>query len=114
MRLFGGWVMNVREAAFSAIHGSHEMVMPTYFSVFGFANVMPAGQGHDIPRASIWMTALSVVGGWGVLDAHTWSEAANFVRDREGRLRLVDYGDPRTQRALRCYEQQFITAFQAL
>lgn len=113
MCLFGGYVMNLREAWFSLSSKPSEMVLPTYVSLFGVANLMPAGQLHDVSSAQLWSAALSVAD-WDELDPHTWSEPRNFVRDRKGRLRLVDYGDPRTQRVIRLHRESFARAFKDL
>ena len=113
MCVFGGWLMNLKEAWFSFSTGSNQVVLPTYASLFGLANLMPAGRPHEVTGSKLWNTALSVAS-WDELDSHAWSEAGNFVRDQTGRIRLVDYGDRRTQQTILRHREKFELAFKDL
>ncbi len=105
--------MNLQEFFFSLSYGSSSFVLPTYFSFFGLVNILPAGEECQLPRVVPWRAALSVVTPtW--IDPHTWSNTKNFVRDRKGRLRLVDYGERRTRQVLSQYRVAFEQAFAKL
>jgi hypothetical protein len=44
MCLLGGWLMNLRESWFTLRHGRDGVTVPTYASLFGLINLMPAGK----------------------------------------------------------------------
>lgn len=90
----GGVYANTREV-FAWITTRSPFLCPTYFSFFGFVNVMPH-EKRILTTAeydsSSFATQLNYYSQLWTHGGHTFEKSHNFSVDENGKVRLIDYG----------------------
>ena len=95
--VFMGFVVNWNEYRYYR-QTKCDILMPTYFSLFGIINVQKRGKSFQHTQPN-WFEVLCLATDDLVRqDGHTFDDADNFVLKSDGSLALVDYGDKVTQR----------------
>ena len=105
--IFGGLVANISEFWFYLIT-RNPFLQPTYLSLFGLVNIQRYGEPCTMDEGPFRKEMERIVGQDCYLDSHHFTNAKNFcmvarwvkTNDKKRlvvRLRMTDYGSPRTQ-----------------
>jgi len=92
--LFWGIKCNWQEFCFY-IRTRNIFLQPTYFSLFGLVNIQRLGKPCKFTTTDLWCQLHELTNGKVWAHSHHFAEPDNFCFD--GTLRIVDYGDKRTQ-----------------
>lgn len=85
----------------------HPLLQPTYFSLLGLVNVQRASSLYDI---DLFYQFYEIIGEKVFEDSHHFHNPRNFSFEG-GRLRIHDYGNPRTQKLIREHGEQIFRCF---
>lgn len=110
--LFGGIVANWQEFMFF-LKTRHPFLQPTYFSLLGIVNIQRYGRPCDnfveiinlfdsISREIVYQ------------DLHCFTSPENFCLDEQGRVRMVDYSQKKTQQVIRRWGDEIWEALNKL
>lgn len=72
-------------------------LQPTYFSLFGFLNIQRYDEPCQMKDLNLWRHFCALTGNEVKNDPHHFRESHNFSL-HNGKLRILDYGDRRTQK----------------
>lgn len=97
---FKGFADNWREFAFSRFE-RHPFAQTTYFSLFGLVNVQKRGDPLGMDYWDFRRQVERLIGQkLFYSDPHHFASMQNFCL-HDGRLRMVDYGSPKTRKVIR-------------
>ena len=101
--LFNGLVANWCEFWFYQTT-RHPFLQPTYFSFFGLFNIQRLGVASKIKKDDLWRKLMALTNGNIIDDFHHFDNPENFC-SKDGRLRILDYGDPICRKIILAYGQ---------
>lgn len=84
-------------------------LQPTYFSLFGFFNIQKMGKVCEFSATDLWCQLYELTEEKVWKHCHHFSNPANFCFD--GKLRIFDYGDKRTQEVIVEYGEKISKEF---
>jgi len=96
---FRGMVENWQEWTFYR-KSKNPFLLPTYFSIFGWLNIQQLGMEPEIEE-QIFLTQLLIFS-----QSKTWGKHYALRKNfsfRNGKLQILDYGDPKVQRIVTKY-----------
>lgn len=96
-RLFKGIAENFGEFVFY-LSTRHVFLLPTYFSVFGLINVQKLAIEPKINDRDLLYQMATLT--YDKANGHHYRNPANFSY-QNGKLQILDYGDPRVQRVVK-------------
>jgi hypothetical protein len=107
--LFRGIAANIGEFIYYLLNTKNEFLIPTYFSLFGIVNIQPLQKDvcNKQDRVFGHLCKFTEKNELFKYHAHTFAEQTNFCIDKEGRLRILDYGAIGTQKMVTKYGKQF-------
>lgn len=110
-RLFGGIMVNWREFVFFIKSRHHPFLLPTYLSVLGFINIQKLGTPPcNLKRGALWRQLYELTKGEVWDDGHHFSNPENFCLP-DGRLTMIDYGQPKTWQVVIKYGKKIVDRF---
>jgi hypothetical protein len=90
------------------------LLQPTYLSILGLVNVQkygkPVGRPEDDVGVPLYHAFFKIAGQALIRDGHHWVSAANFHLDN-GSIRVLDYGNLKTQAILDEFGLEFLRRF---
>jgi len=96
---FRGVLENWREFTFWN-HTQNPFLQPTYFSFFGLLNIQKFGKPHDIKDTDL-LYQIQYYTKWFCWEhIHSFENPSNYCLDDEGKIRIVDYGNPYAQKVI--------------
>ena len=107
--LLGGILANWREFLFF-LKTRNSFLQPTYFSLFGLINVQKMGDPCTMKWRDLWYQFCELTDD-AVNDAHHhFAAPGNFCFD-VGKLKIVDYGNKKTQKIIIEYGSKIVKSF---
>ena len=114
--LFHGPMNNWMEYRFYRDHPDMDFLMPTYFSLFGLANIQQAGIEELVLSPGEMMGIYNqdkVIVRRVFDDGHTFTESHNFCLTDNGEPRIIDYASTGSQTFLREFGYQMTDLMKA-
>ena len=90
--LFRGLIHNWNEFYFY-LKSHSDILLPTYFSLFGFVNIQKKGEKFEMKEGDLWIQILKLKNKECWIDGHTFSNVDNFCKENY-KIKMIDYGDP--------------------
>jgi hypothetical protein len=98
--LQGFWA-NINEWCFY-ITTHHPFVEPT-FSILGLINIQVLRKTVQVKEVKFWRRMYGITNGGVWSDHHHFANPDNFCVDKSGHLRILDYGERKTQMVIRSH-----------
>ncbi len=89
--LFQGIVANIREYRLYR-RTKNDFLWPTYLTFFGLVNIQPIGDVVCRSGSDVWDSLYVIAGEDLFADSHTFNKSDNFCHNKDGFLRILDYG----------------------
>lgn len=106
--LFNGLMSNWHEFIFSIKNRKNTFITRTYFSFFGLINIQKRGKEFEMDPSEFKLKIEDILRVAGILDdcdywkdSHTMNNPKNFCKDKNGKLRILDYGNIRMHKFLK-------------
>jgi len=85
-------------------------LQPSYFSFFGFLNIQLYGELYPKKDEDIWRQLCVITNDGTMNNPHHFRKSCNFCFYK-GRLRILDYGDNKTQKVISRYGVKIFNEF---
>lgn len=108
-RLFFGIACNWGEFSLSCRRGN-PFLQPTYFSLLGLFNVQKMAQPCQICYDTLWCQLYDLTNGEIWQDHHHFENPENFCLE-DGKLKILDYGSPKTQKISKKWGRKIFESF---
>ena len=104
-----GIMANINEFCYYATNRNNPLLVPTYFSFFGFLNIQPIVQpmtNHRFDLLSLFWSSTEIQDEMTGCDSHAW-ESQNFTQRNDGTIALYDYASTRAWPIVKKYGSRF-------
>ncbi|MFA5358514.1 MAG: hypothetical protein WC310_01675 [Patescibacteria group bacterium] len=102
--LFAGIITNWKEFIYFLKNSGDPFLTKTFISLFGLVNVQEAGKPFEVvDQLEFENTLIKLMGLDAWMDPHVFSDQSSFIVTADDKVKIVDYGDPKTHEVLAKY-----------